>query len=107
MNKTSDNVELDFPARMNDARQFTDYRANCLINNNVSMKPTSWFFRQDLIKNTDKYHQQFLTNMEEKTKCNTCNDNTVLNIQNNQQCSPTGCTYSQNDASGLGLGRIY
>ena len=50
MNKTSDNVELDFPARMNDARQFTDYRANCLINNNVSMKPTSWFFRQDLIR---------------------------------------------------------
>ena len=107
MSKTTDNVELDFPARMSDARQFTDYRQNCLINNNTSMQPNSWFFRQDLINNTEKYHQNLINDMNDNMKCNTCSDNTVLNIQNYQQCSPTGCTYSKNDGNGLGLGRRY
>ena len=33
--KVTDNVELDFPARMNDGRQFTDYRPNCYLNNEL------------------------------------------------------------------------
>ena len=35
MSKVTDNVELDFPARMNDGRQFTDYRPNCYLNNQL------------------------------------------------------------------------
>ena len=31
MNRVTDNYELDFPARMSDGRQFTDYRQNCLL----------------------------------------------------------------------------
>ena len=34
--KVTDNVELDFPARMSDGRMFTDYRQNCILNNNIS-----------------------------------------------------------------------
>ena len=34
--KVSDNVELDFPARMNDGRMFTDYRQNCTLNNSIA-----------------------------------------------------------------------
>ena len=33
--KVTDNVELDFPARMADGRMFTDYRQNCLFNNGL------------------------------------------------------------------------
>tara|TARA_B110000977_G_C11054061_1_gene483422 strand:+ start:1280 stop:1600 length:321 start_codon:yes stop_codon:yes gene_type:complete len=105
MNKVTDNFELDFPARMNDGRQFTDYRQNCLMNNNTTMKETSWLFRQELINNADNYLNSFENIQEQNSKCNTCKDNTVLNIQNYQQCSPTGCTYSVNDALGVGLGR--
>ena len=35
MSKTSDNVNLDFPARMADGRIFTDYRPNCVMNSEV------------------------------------------------------------------------
>ena len=35
MNKVADNVELGFPARMSDGRQFTDYRPNCYLNNEL------------------------------------------------------------------------
>ena len=34
--KVSDNVELDFPARMSDGRMFTDYRQNCILNNSIA-----------------------------------------------------------------------
>ena len=30
--KVTDNFFVDFPARMSDGRQFTDYRPNCLMN---------------------------------------------------------------------------
>ena len=39
MSKVTDNVELDFPARMSDGRQFTDYRQNCLL-----LKPMNALF---------------------------------------------------------------
>ena len=38
--KVTDNVELDFPARMADGRMFTDYRQNCLLNNGLSKGTT-------------------------------------------------------------------
>ena len=37
MSKTSDNVNLDFPARMADGRTFTDYRPNCVMNKILSI----------------------------------------------------------------------
>ena len=36
MTKVSDNFHSDFPARMADGRHFTDYRANCILNNGLS-----------------------------------------------------------------------
>ena len=32
VNRTADNFHLDFPARMADGRQFTDYRSSCYVN---------------------------------------------------------------------------
>ena len=56
MSKVTDNVELDFPARMSDGRMFTDYRQNCILNNNISNAMGSWEYRQFLIKNTLSRH---------------------------------------------------
>ncbi len=49
--KVSDNVELDFPARMNDGRMFTDYRQNCTLNNSISKQMGSWEYRDYLTNN--------------------------------------------------------
>ena len=106
MSKVSDNHELDFPARMSDGRQFTDFRQNCIMNNNVSMKQTSWLFRQDLIENTDSYLAAFNNAVETNNKCTTCRDNTLLPIQNYKKCSPTGCLYSVNNPYGLGVANV-
>lgn len=105
--KVSDNHVLDFPARMSDGRQFTDYRQNCIMNNNVAMKNSSWLLRQELINNAENYMDNFQKIEENNNKCTTCRDNTVLNIQNYQQCSPTGCTYKSYDPKGLGIGRLF
>ena len=40
MNSATDNYEMDFPARMSDGRQFTDYRQNCITNNEL------WFCKK-------------------------------------------------------------
>ena len=57
--KVSDNVELDFPARMADGRMFTDYRQNCLLNNGLSKGMGSWEYRNYLTENADSLRNQF------------------------------------------------
>jgi len=106
MNKVSDNMELDFPARMNDGRQFTDYRPNCIMNNNTVMSATSWLTRQELINNAENYIDNINKAVQKENSCTTCSDNTVLNINNYKKCSPTGCTYSEHDPAGLGLATV-
>jgi len=107
MNKVTDNVELDFPARMSDGRQFTDYRQNCIINNNISKGMGSWEYRNYLTNNSNELRQILLKQQEDKTACNKCSDNTVLPVKTIMNCSPTGCSYQMNDPNGLGLGVRY
>lgn len=103
--KVSDNVELDFPARMSDGRAFTDYRQNCLLNNNLSKGMGSWEYRDHLTQNADSLRNQFIKNQESITACSKCSDNTVLPVKTIINCSPEGCNYILNDPNGLGQGR--
>ena len=105
--KVSDNVELDFPARMADARMFTDYRQNCLLNNNLSAGKGSWEYRDYLVNNSEQIMQGFIQEQEKLTACGKCSDNTVLPVKTILNCTPTGCNYKMNDPSGLGQGRSY
>ena len=107
MNKVTDNVELDFPARMSDGRQFTDYRQNCIINNNISNGMGSWEYRNYLTNNSNELRQRLLQSQEDIMACNKCSDNTVLPVKTIINCSATGCNYQMNDPNGLGLGVIY
>lgn len=107
MMKVSDNVELDFPARMNDGRMFTDYRQNCILNNSISKKMGSWEYRNYLINNAEQIHNSFMNNLEASVKCTKCSDNTVLPVKTVINCSPESCTYQMNDPNGLGQGRLY
>ena len=107
MNKVTDNVELDFPARMSDGRQFTDYRQNCIINNNISKGMGSWEYRNYLTNNSNELRKTLLKHQEDITACKKCSDNTVLPVKTIMNCSPTGCNYQMNDPNGLGLGVRY
>jgi len=107
MNKVSDNVELDFPARMNDGRMFTDYRQNCTLNNSISKGMASWEYRNYLTENAAQIHNQFTTLLESQVKCTKCSDNTVLPVKTMLNCSTDSCTYSLVNPNGLGQGRQY
>ena len=105
--KVSDNVELDFPARMNDGRMFTDYRQNCTLNNSIAKNMGSWEYGDFLTNNASQIHQGFLSELETSVKCTKCSDNTVLPVKTVLNCSPESCTYQMNDPNGLGQGRLY
>ena len=105
--KVSDNVELDFPARMNDGRMFTDYRQNCTLNNSISKQMGSWEYRDFLTNNASQVRQNILNNLEAEVKCNKCSDNTVLPVKTVLNYSQDSCTYQMNDPNGVGLGRQY
>jgi len=107
MSKVTDNVEMDFPARMADGRQFTDYRQNCLLNNNISQGKGSWEYRVFLTQNATQIQQKMIQNQESLTACTSCSDNTVMPVKTIQNCTPTGCNYQMNDPNGVGLGRQY
>jgi hypothetical protein len=107
MMKVSDNVELDFPARMSDGRVFTDYRQNCTLNNSIGQKMSSWEYRDYLTNNASQIHSKFLSELEASVRCTKCSDNTVLPVKTVLNCSTDSCTYQMNDPNGLGQDRLY
>jgi len=105
MAKTSDNVNLDFPARMADGRTFTDYRANCIMNHELSTNKDSFQYRYFLENNGSQIEQDLLSKLESAVKCNDCNADTVLPVQTIQNCNAGSCKISLKNANGLGLDR--
>tara|TARA_B100000900_G_scaffold319982_1_gene279160 strand:+ start:649 stop:984 length:336 start_codon:yes stop_codon:yes gene_type:complete len=105
MSKTSDNVNLDFPARMADGRIFTDYRPNCVMNQFFSTGKNSFDYRYYLTQNTEAIQKNIISELEKATKCDSCNAQTVLPVQTIQNCNAGVCTMKMNDPQGLGLDR--
>jgi hypothetical protein len=107
MSKVSDNVELDFPARMSDGRQFTDYQPNCQMNFQLTGDKGSWIERQYLIHNAEQIHTSWMSQENQKTACTKCSDNTVLPAQTYVTCYPDSCHYNVVNKNGLGEAREY
>jgi len=105
MSKTSDNVNLDFPARMADGRTFTDYRPNCIMNYELSQNKDSFEYRYFLTKNGQEIEKDMMNKLESAVKCTSCDAQTVLPVQTIQNCNKTGCNMQVNDPSGIGLDR--
>ena len=59
-NSATDNYVMDFPARMSDGRQFTDYRQNCIVNNEISKGMSSWEYRNFLTNNAGEIHKALI-----------------------------------------------
>jgi len=104
MAKTSDNVNLDFPARMADGRGFTDYRPNCLMNSELSKGKNSFDYRYFLEQNGSQIEKGILTSLDERLKCNGCTAQTVLPVQTIMNCNAGVCSMTLNDPNGIGLG---
>ena len=105
MEKVTDNVELDFPARMADGRMFTDYRQNCIMNHELSRGKNSFDYRYFLTQNGQSIEASILGKLDEAVKCNDCNAQTLLPVQSVQNCNAGVCNISVNDPNGLGLDR--
>ena len=106
--KVSDNHQLDFPARMSDGREFTDYRANCYMNNLLGQRMGSWEYRTYLIRNGANIHNQFIKEIEDKTACTSCSGAEIPDVKTVVDCTQQNtCYYSMKDNQGLGQGRKY
>lgn len=73
--KTSNNKYFNCPPRMDDGRHFTDYRANCYVNNLVRMTNDivgSYEYRQFLIDNAEALMQSNREYTEMKNGCSPC-----------------------------------
>jgi len=108
MSKVTDNVELDFPARMNDGRQFTDYRPNCYLNNELGQNMGSWQYRTYLTRNATQIRESTMKNIEATTACTTCTGAPIPDVQTVVDCTHQNiCSYNLKDQAGLGQGRNY
>lgn len=103
MSKVTDNVELGFPARMSDARGFTDYRPNCYLNNELGQSMGSWQYRTYLMRNADNIHQKFMSMTESENSCTNCTGAPVPDFRTVVDCTRQNtCYYNIKDPNGIG-----
>jgi hypothetical protein len=108
MSKVSDNHQLDFPARMADGRQFTDYRPNCYLNNQLGQNMGSWQYRTYLTRNAAELHSKFAAIQQKNSECGSCTGAKVPDVKTVVDCTNQNtCYYKMKDKDGLGQGRTY
>lgn len=74
-NKTSNNKYFDCPARMDDARLFTDYRSSSTVNDEIRYSNnmmSSYEYRQFLINNGNQIIQISNDYIKSKAGCDSC-----------------------------------
>lgn len=112
--KTSNNKHFKCPPRMDDGRHFTDYRANCHVNNLIRVNnklSNSYETRMFLTNNANKLIDLNRTYSCQKNCCGPCkspyNKGTMLSEQDIKSCTNNSCSVKNNDNNGLGQGREY
>ena len=101
-NRTTDNFHLDFPARMSDGRQFTDYRSSCYVNL-PEQKMTTYQYRLFLKHNAEKIMNNFETINEHVSGCDVCSDYDIVQPYLALTCDGESCTRQINDHAGVGI----
>lgn len=110
----SNNKFFNCAPRMNDGRNFTDYRPRC-ISNFQDLPPNvrngSYEYRQFMIANAEKIIKDNRLKSYESNRCGPCvnpfNQGTMVPEQLIQKCNSSTCTFVVNDVNGVGLGRQY
>ena len=101
-NRTTDNFHLNFPARMSDGRQFTDYRSSCYVNL-PEQDMTTYQYRQFLKHNGEKIRNNFIDINKAVTGCKDCSDYEIVPAYLALTCNDKECTRSINNESGVGI----
>ena len=100
--KVTDNFHLDFPARMSDGRQFTDYRSTCYVNL-PEQGMSTYQYRQFLKHNAEKIMNNFETINEHVSGCDVCSDYEIVQPYLALTCNGEECTRKINDHAGVGI----
>ena len=110
--KTSNNKYFNLPPRMDDARHFTDYRPNSVVNNNLKNENktvTAYEYRMFLIRNAKKIMDvnKKLSYIHNGTyNCdNKYSVGTMLPEKEKILCNIQTCDVIDNYDKGIGLGR--
>ena len=124
-NRPANNQYAGCPPRMADGRSFTDYRPRCIANFAVAGGdafaganiegnydlPNSYEYRQYLVKNGSDIMANNRQQAYQNNACGPCknpyNDGTMLAEKNMVKCDSSTCSFYQNDAGGIGTGRMY
>lgn len=112
--KTSNNKYFNSPALMADGRHFTDYRPNCLLNNNIQIENTisdSYNYKLFLIRNAEKIIEINRKKSELINGSYECKkpyyEGTMLPEKEVESCNTHSCNIKTNFDNGIGLGRDY
>ena len=99
---------LDFPSRMSDGRQLSDYRSSCLYNL-PEQDMTTYQYRLFLKHNADQIAQNYKTINDfisnpgwEDSKCKTCSDYQISSSYLPLTCSGNDCTSTIDKEAGVG-----
>jgi len=105
MEKVSDNVISEFPARMADGRFITNYHSNCEMNAGIQNGMSSWQYRQLLMKDSDR----IVNSMDSFNKqlfgagSSTRHQSNVFEPRYEQSCSIHGCSIKEVAPQGFGI----
>ena len=100
--KVTDNFHLDFPARMSDGRQFTDYRSTCYVNL-PEQDMSTYQYRQFLKHNAEKIMENFENISEHVNGCDVCSDYDIVQPYLALTCNGEQCTRQINYHAGVGI----
>jgi hypothetical protein len=109
--KTSNNQYFNSPSRMADGRHFTDYRPNCLLNNNLKHQTetlNSYDYKLYLQRNAEKImdlnrKHSYILNGEHEC----CSKNKDVPEKHIQTCDLNTCSVTINNSNGIGMGRDF
>lgn len=105
----SNNKFFNCAPRMQDGRNFTDYRPRCMVNSVADAQMNSYQSRQFMIQNAVDLMQKNRQVSYEQNRCGPCmepfNQGTMMPEQLIQTCNASSCTFKVNDINGVGLGR--
>jgi hypothetical protein len=106
--RLDERFRLDFPTRMNDGRQLTDYRSSCLYNL-AEQDMTTYQYRLFLKHNSDKIAQNYSTINNyisnpgwEDTNCKTCSDYSISSSYLPLTCDGNDCLSQIDKSAGVG-----
>jgi len=100
-NRVPDNYFMDFPAKMQDGRLFTDYKSACVMNAQ-SLGMTSFEYRNYLTHNGSKILNNNTKIVNEIAGCRKCGAYSVFPPYLAIECNEDQCIQKINSPDGVG-----